>query len=503
MNNRIVGASLLFSSVCALSAVAAADPTVTVGLGVLNGTPLSVDLLGVNGGPLPMPATDATGAVCATASLADATALYQQLGVSSVRTHDFQGPLDLRAMARWNSALTRWDYDFTGSQVVPLQCPSGATVMAALVNSDTAWNGIAAGGFEPYLRVGNSFITSPSWLASSASSTTPTQLADAVETVVQRYAPSTQGLSVEFWNEPNNDQFWANAQLVASRLAVAQRYCEAATRVRALSTASAPLLIGGPGVAPSAVPVSLSACTADPCTPTTYLWDFLSYVSAHCPTAIDFVSFHVYSNNPQDFVDAATSVRTAINALPSLAARDLALHLTEYNVQSGQQGTAQAVAVTTAAWIALAQQHEVSRAFYYRGNNLVLPGASTGAPLAYEDGTGLHFSHQGEAFALWSRFVRAFGHPTNSTVTSPHSKVTIAATRGRRAGFAVLMSNTDSVAHTVRVVGPASCANARFTWRWVRAAGGGSSPGTSSGTDFGSFTLPASSIGMVETMCAP
>lgn len=171
-------------------------------------------LLGVNTGPVPA-GTDPNNA--------DLTMAYRQTGVTLVRTHDFYGPMDMAVMYpnRTRDPADVRSYDFRAS--------------------DAVWQAILEGGFEPYLRLGDSYnnATPP------ANAHERANWVNAAVNVVRHYRQgqwngfNTPFRYVEIWNEPDNQQFWPHPH---HALEYFQLYMETAL---ALKHAFPDLLIGG------------------------------------------------------------------------------------------------------------------------------------------------------------------------------------------------------------------------------------------------------------------
>ena len=214
-------------------------------------------LLGVNIGPAPA-GKDPNNA--------DLTQACRQIGVTLVRTHDFYGPLDMSVMYRdrMRDPADPQSYDFR--------------VGGAM------WRAIVGGGFEPYLRLGDSYHN----VRPPANARERTNWVRAAVEVVRHYRQgqwngfTTPFRYVEIWNEPDNQQFWPKPRNAQEYL---QLYVETA---RTLKQAFSDLQVGGPWLTQMGF-----------LTPQGKAWvhDFLVYVKGH-NAPLDFFSWHLYSNDP-------------------------------------------------------------------------------------------------------------------------------------------------------------------------------------------------------------
>lgn len=370
-------------------------------------------LLGVNIGPVP------AGNDPANANLTDA---YRQIGVNLIRTHDFYGPLDMAVMYpdRRRDPADPQSYDFRAS--------------------DEIWQAIVDGGFEPYLRLGDSYnnATPPANAQERAN-----WVRAAVE-IVRHYRQgqwngfTTPFRYVEIWNEPDNRQFWPQPHTPQEYF---QLYVETA---QALKQAFPDLLVGGPGLTP-----------AGALTPRGQAWtrDFLASVRQN-QAPLDFFSWHMYSNDPNDWARAAQFYRGELDAYGFQTA---AMHVTEWNSEVRQLGDQSAealalrtggkgAAILTAAWIAM-QENGVAIATFYRG-----PDPSMDAPEFY----GLFYANGNPkrialAFQLWSQLA---AHPQQVTVSaSPETGLWVLAGQNDSGEIAILVANPTDMPVCYAVVG--------------------------------------------------
>ncbi len=370
-------------------------------------------LLGVNIGPV------AAGADPGNADLTDA---YRQIGVTLIRTHDYYGALDMSVMYpdRTRDPADPASYDFR--------------------SSDSIWRAIVDGGFEPYLRLGDSYndATPPANAQERAN-----WVRAAVE-VVRHYRQgqwngfSTPFRYVEIWNEPDNRQFWP---LPHTPLEYYQLYVETA---QALRDTFPDLLIGGPGITPAGA-LSVEG--------NQWIHDFLAYVKAH-NAPLDFLSWHLYSNDPQEWVSSARFYRQELDSIGFLETQ---MHVTEWNTDIRMVGDQSAeafalrtggkgAAILTAAWIAM-QQEGVTESTFYRG-----PDPDMDAPtfygMFYADGQPKRVAL---AFSLWAEMV---AHPQRLSVSdSPEGTLWLLAGRDQVGETAVLIANPNDTAVKYTITG--------------------------------------------------
>lgn len=339
----------------------AAEVTITIGepQGVVR------RLLGVNAGPT----------VFGPTGRFDLTSQYRKYGVAQVRTHDFYGPLDMSVMYPDQEA----DPDNPASY--------------NFGESDRAFRAILDGGFEPYLRIGDS------WNIGSAYGTirrrAPVNRANWIRAAVYvvRHYRKMAGEKlryVEIWNEPNHPRFWDSSMEEFARLF--------ADTVTAIKAAFPDLKVGGPGFAHSAlvVPGGKRAVTA-----------FLEGIAGRCKP--DFFSWHVYTNRPEDVRDHARYYRAELD---KHGFKNIPQHLTEYHTDEHNRpdrisvvelrAGAPAAAIVTGIWIAM-QMEGLEEATLYRGSDMA-PDQMTFYGMLRSDGTP---KGPGLAFEFWSRMAAA------------------------------------------------------------------------------------------------
>ncbi len=407
------------------SPVAVSQPDLTLTLGAPTGGSIR-PLLGVNIGPVPAGDDPAN---------ADLTEAYRRVGVSMIRTHDYYGPLDMAVMYPDQNAdpTDPGSYDFSAS--------------------DEIFRAILAGGFEPYLRLGDS------WNVGGLTRRAPVNPANWVRAAVEvtrhyRQMASDAGIPlryVEIWNEPDNKQFWDGSRAEFFDLF-------SATAV-ALKDEFLDLKVGGPGLTPAS---ALSPKGQ------TYTRDFLANMQSRA-TPLDFFSWHVYANGPEDFVRAAQFYR---QALDEYGYADAESHITEWNTaaeQSRDPGvsalryTARGAAILGAAWIGL-QTQGVDVATFYRG-----PDPDINAPqfygMFYADGRPKPIAL---AFSLWAELTR---HPRKLALTaSAESGLWMLAGQNEDGEIALLVVNPAEQAVAYQIALPDGSATPSVTVKMVSKA---------------------------------
>lgn len=393
----------------AASATALANPTtpatswpsdVTITIGGVTGATIH-PLLGVNVGPAPA-GQDPNNA--------DLTQAYQGIGVNLIRTHDFYGPLDMAVMYpdRTRDPANPQSYDLRAS--------------------DAMWRAIVGGGFEPYLRLGDSWNNA----RPPANAQERANWVRASVAVVRHYRQgqwngfTTPFRYVEIWNEPDNLQFWPRPHTAPEYF---QLYVETA---RALKQAFPDLLVGGPGLTPAGF-----------MTPPGQKWcrDFLAYVKKN-QAPLDFFSWHLYSNDPHEWVQAARFYRGELDALGFQAT---AMHVTEWNTAIRQLGDKSAeslalrtggkgAAILTAAWIAM-QDQGITVSTFYRGSDPAMDAVEFYG-IFYANGQPKRIAL---AFALWAKLA---AHPQRLAVSSaPGTSLWLLAGQNDAGEKALLIAN--------------------------------------------------------------
>jgi hypothetical protein len=325
---------------------------ITVTLGETDGA--IKPLLGVNAGPVPS----------GDKNNADVTAGYQTCGVTMVRTHDFYGPFDLSTIYP----------DITANPAVPESYNFKTT--------DEVFKAIINGGFTPFIRIGDSYSNA----RSPASEQERSNLVAAACEQIRHFRSlpdSREKYShyVEIGNEPETKQFWP-AGFEDYLLFYKETYT-------ALKRNFPGIKIGGPGfvIASYKIPQARSN-----------VHRFLAFLKNNNITP-DFVSFHIYSNNPAEYYDAVNFYR---NACQQTGITNTALYVTEWN--TGKDNTEfrlgqKAAPYLTANWIAL-QEANADAAFFYRGTDTSSKFALFFG-MFHADGRP---KPAAKAFELWSEF---------------------------------------------------------------------------------------------------
>ncbi|NOY98871.1 MAG: alpha/beta hydrolase fold domain-containing protein [Chloroflexi bacterium] len=400
----------------------------TLSLGAPTGETIR-PLLGVNIGPIPAGDNPAN---------ADLTEAYHQIGVTMIRTHDYYGPLDMAVMYPDQNAdpSDPASYDFSAS--------------------DEVFRAILAGGFEPYLRLGDSWNVRG---LERRAPVNPGNWVRAAVEVVRRYDGMSRQAGVplryvEIWNEPNLKQFWDGTQ--------AEFFDLFAATVTAVKAEFPDLKVGGPGLTPAG---ALSPQGQK------YVRDFLANMQLHI-TPLDFLSWHVYANDPEDFVQAAIFYRQQLDAYGYTEAES---HITEWNTAVKESRaddapdlryTAQGAAILSAAWIGL-QEQGVDVSTFYRG-----PDPDINAPhfygMFYADGRPKPIAL---AFSLWAELTR---YPQRAALTaSADSGLWTLAAQNGNGETAILIANPDEQGLTYRIVLPDGSAARAATVKMVSEASEG------------------------------
>jgi len=402
---------LLAAAILASTVAQAAGVDVTYTLGSKAGTVQS--LLGVNAGPLHWNSKTTTQ---------DVTGGFKQLGVKSVRTHDFPAAVDMKLMYpdRTKDPTLQSSYNFT----------TGGTY--GDYSSDTAIATLKDNGLTVYLRIWDSAggVVAPS----SSERANWTQAA--VE-VVRHYQEGKwngyTGLieTVEIGNEPDSSNFWPSPYTKEDFFKL---YSDTAKAIRA---AFPTMKIGGPGITSSGFATVPGR---------QWTLAFFDYVKA-AGAPLDFFSWHVYTNTTDDYITGASYYRSELDKRGYAATE---LHITEWNThaQSGATDTAtiasneslrikaQGAALNTTAWINL-QQQGVTQSYIYRANN-----PSTTDPEKYglftADGIP---TKTGLAFSLWSEFA-AYSDRIDPVASATVSGLKALAAQRADGQVALLVANT-------------------------------------------------------------
>ena len=399
------------------SALAFADTVdVTYTLGSKAGTVLP--LLGVNAGPLHWGTKLDTK---------DVTLGFQQLGVTSVRTHDMPGALDMAVMYpdRTKDPSLQSSYNFT----------TGGT--KSDYGSDDVARILQNNGLGMYLRIWDS---AQDVVAPTASERANWALA-AVEVVRHYQEGKWNGFSnlvthVEIGNEPDSEFFWPSTYTKEEFYAL---YSDTAKAIRA---AFPTLKIGGPGVTQSGYKSSAGQ---------QWTRGFLDYVrSAGAP--LDFLSWHTYTNTPDDYATGAAFYRSELDSRGFTSTEE---HVTEWhsfvtptndptadaaNVQTRTMGKAAAIVTTT--WITL-QQNGISQAFMYRAND---PSPADHSRYGIFSTDALP-RKTALAFSLWSEFA-GYADRIDPAASASVSGLKALAAQRSDGQIAILVANTGTATKT-------------------------------------------------------
>ncbi len=386
------------------------QPDLTLILGGPTGESIR-PLLGVNAGPVPAGKAPQD---------ADLTEAYRRIGVTIVRTHDYFGPLDMSVLYPDQDAdpSDPASYDFAAS--------------------DEVFRAILAGGFEPYLRLGDSWGMGRGFppLRRRAPSRPSNWVRAAVEVVRHyRVMAARAGVPlryVEVWNEPDNRHFWDDTLEAFFDLF--------ASTVVALKAEFPDLKVGGPGFLPSGALTSQGQ---------NYVRDFLAYMNLHA-VPLDFLSWHLYASDPKAFAQAADFYR---QVLDSYGYPEAESHISEWNTpvrQSRDPGapdlryTARGAAILSAAWIEL-QMHRVDVSAFYRGPDPALD-APRSSGMFYADGRPKPIAR---AFALWAELAR---HPQRLMLSlPPDTGLWVLAGRNATGEVVILVANPTDQTLTYRL----------------------------------------------------
>jgi len=316
----------------------AADVTYTIGAR----TGAIRPFLGVNCGPL----------AAGEPGNADMTGAYRKMGVTMIRTHDYYGPLDMATLYpdRSKDPSLPSSYNFTGN------------VNSNGYSSDMVFASIVDKGFEPFLRLGDSW--------NNATPPTDSQQDNWVRAALNVVRHYREGLwngfvsdfrYIEIWNEPNfATQFWPPPY---TRVDFFRLFDATAKAIRA---AFPTLRICGPALTQQVCMMSSGK---------EWLQSFLDYIRAN-NTPFDALSWHIYTNNPTDITDCTRYLR---QELDSRGFSSVTLMITEWNTETHQTTSQDEIddlrirgkgaAVNTGIWIAMQNCDDIEQVFFYRGND--------------------------------------------------------------------------------------------------------------------------------------
>ncbi len=273
----------------------------------------------INCGPIP---------VSASATQVDVTRQFQEIGITSVRTHDFYGPTDISMIfPDWTADPSlASSYDFS--------------------ESDRHINSIVDGGFEVFFRLGESASDNESLRQPPPDFSV---WAEVCRHVVMHYNEGwAEGYRYdirywEIWNEPDLDGFWAGT---------AEDYYELYRLAAETLKAHDPdLKVGGP-------------CTSN-IADERFAGGFLAYIDEH-DVPLDFYSWHNYADSPAELYGNALAVRSMLDACGLTGCENIN---TEWNINIlyPQRDNDNAKnAAFTASCLTAFQDAGLDRAFRYR-----------------------------------------------------------------------------------------------------------------------------------------
>lgn len=304
-------------------------------------------LLGVNAGPYRV--GDATQHV---------QEQYRDVGVTEVRTHDFYGPLDMHVL-----------YDETGDPSLPGSYD--------FTESDARMEMIVENGHPIYFRIGNSY---------DEGGHPPQNVDNYIEAALNVIRHYTEGLwdgytysipYIEIWNEPENHTFWTGTL---------PDFLEFFGKMaKALKIEFPNSKIGGPGfLATGYFAPDINS----------FPRDLIRYCKIN-NVPLDFISWHIYSNDPDDYRKAGLFYR---NLLDSFGYENVESHITEWNTEDGAiRYNARGAALMTGAWIGL-QDGEVDLSTFFRGQD-TSPSLPTFYGMFFANGS---YKKVAYAFKSWS-----------------------------------------------------------------------------------------------------
>ncbi len=367
-------------------------------------------LLGVNAGPSPI--GDYHNPIL--------TNQYQSIGVRSIRNHDIYRAHSMSGFYpdRTCNPETRTCYNF--------------------FTSDSSFSKIIEGGFEPYFRIGDGYD-----MVKPPSPQEYENWSDAAVKVISHYR---EGLwdgfisdmkYVEIWNEPDNIHFWPKPHTAEDFFHL---YSITAKKIK---MAFPDLKVGGPGFTQGAIKTENGR---------QFVRSFLAFVKKN-NIPLDFISWHMYSNNPDDYEEAGLFFDSL---LAEYELENVENHCTEYNTDTKRRKNGESeyalragssgAAILTASWISL-QNCGVDQAFVYRGND-----PSQNAPEFY----GIFYANGSPkksalAFSFWSAIS---GYQKRISLHRSDMNHGLYAIAGQDSigNIGALLSNTNNAPQTVSII---------------------------------------------------
>ncbi|KAA3607883.1 MAG: hypothetical protein DWQ01_12405 [Planctomycetota bacterium] len=308
------------------------------------------DLLGVNAGP-GNHFQDCTQ----TSQVYDFSIHYANAGFDRIRSHENMGVLDMSVLwhDRSSDPNDPGNFDWTGQ--IPWDWHGQCGAQPAYYDSDQAFRQMILTESELLFRIGDSMNSALHHGYDFADPVERNRYADAVVTVVAHYLFDAQrvfGVSfpdarVEIWNEPDNPAFWAHSwsDFLLTYEAVAQRIQQAYPSLR----------VGGPGFRAESYLI--------PAERTAKVIPFLDTVVQQ-GLPLDFLSWHLYGADPQEFSSAASWYRQALDSRGLQATESI---LSAWNVDPLFGGSWAGAALATGHWLSLQRSSVVDQAYLYRG----------------------------------------------------------------------------------------------------------------------------------------
>ena len=260
---------------------------------------------------------------------ADLTKQYQEIGIDFVRTHDFYGPTDISTIfPNWSAdPKLESSYNFNASDVY----------ITSIINA----------GCRVFYRLGESASDNESLRQPPKNFS---KWADVCKHIVMHYNDGwNNGYHYnitywEIWNEPDLNGFWNGTAEEYYRL-----YNITAKTLKAYDSS---LKVGGP-------------CTSSIANKN-YTIGFLEYVSKN-DVPLDFYSWHLYANSPQEIYAASRYVRKLLDEYGFINCENIN---TEWNINiltpQRDKDNAKNAAFTACSLISF-QDAGLDHSFRYRG----------------------------------------------------------------------------------------------------------------------------------------
>ena len=309
---------------------------------------------------------------------------YQEVGIRSIRTHDYYGPCDY------------WYYTTQALDTVQRRFRAGfdPTLPASYrwKSTDDKIDSIVRFGFSPFFRLGVSYPSNPSvptYPPLDASGSGFQTFAEICRRTAMHYTKGwdngyTHPITYwEIWNEPDfKDKFWSGS--AGTPINYYAMYKSSSAALKAVDPS---FKVGGPGVAYASLIFSNPA----------YIRDFMAYCQANT-LPLDFYSWHLYDiKNPYGIQAYADSIRIQLDRFGFKKTESI---ITEINPDL--KGSAYLRNTKGAAWIIGAfitcQRAAVDHFYWYRGVQL--------GPLVDDDlGTQPNPFWTGWAYKMYAAFL--------------------------------------------------------------------------------------------------